>query len=396
MPTSVDNILTKGPAIAGQVVTILSNFFSDTAKRGTLRLAVLGVIDLQGDDPTWLAATQDFNRLFKDKLPTFEPLPEGRGAQKNIKRFIFRNQASDRDTLDALLSMYVIHKVELDSNLSGRPFIKIAFTIDDTLNRVWAFLRRGGTDIDSIALASDFRSLLGVMRGVFGTGHDQSIKSWLFGSDDLTHRVSHYVMYRYSTRWGGVVKSFLTIMNPEVSGFGHYYFVHVYGPNQDHANRRLTYGGVIGFDTSIYFVGGGRLASDLPTARLTRGFKAFAIPQPAFKPDHRLLTGLMLSNSESWHPLISRFAMIHVGFRMHKQQMTHNDVRIRFIKDDDETGLEADIAILCNKFDMDVSEVTAYVLDKMNNYPTVDLSTDHVRKGLLRALTIETGGEQPE
>jgi hypothetical protein len=276
----------------------------------------------------------------------------------------------------------------------GRTFIKMAFTIDDTLTRIRDFLRRGGADLEVPAPAYDLRALLAAMRGGLGTSNDESIKSWLFGSDP-TNRISHYVMYRYSTRWAGVVKSFLTIVTPELSGFGYHYFAHIYGRDQDDANRRISYGGVIGYDTFVCFVGGGRLASDLPSARLSRGFKAFVIPQAAFQLDHRLLTGLMLSNSESWHPLISRFAIIHVGFATQKK-MTHRDVRIRFIEKDDRENLEADIAALCNKYDKDTARVTAYVLDKINNYPKKELGTDKVSKGLLQALTIETGGEQPE
>ena len=36
------------------------------------------------------------------------------------------------------------------------------------------------------------------------------------------------------------------------------------------------------------------------------------------------------------------------------------------------------------------------MLEKLNNYPKVDLGTDRVTKGLLRALTIETGSEPPD
>jgi hypothetical protein len=116
MPTSIDNILAD-PARLGQVIERLSKFFADTPERlGSLRLAVLGIIDLppDRDDPKWHDATQDFNRLFKDKLPNFQPLPESRGASgKIIKRFALRKHTSDRGNLSALLSLYVIQKVEL-------------------------------------------------------------------------------------------------------------------------------------------------------------------------------------------------------------------------------------------------------------------------------------------
>ena len=180
MPTSTETILAG--AKSEQVIQVLRRFFADAPeRRGSLRLAALGVIDVvpDRDDPMWLATTQAFNCLFKGKLQQFRELPESRGKDKAIKRFVFRG---DRADLDALLSMYVIHKVEEDARLIDRPFIKIAFTIDDTLNRVWDFLRRGGDDIVPV-MPHDLGAVLAAMRRVLGAANDDSIRSWLFGSD---------------------------------------------------------------------------------------------------------------------------------------------------------------------------------------------------------------------
>lgn len=356
MPTIVENILDSKPAELERIVRLLKDFFANSPERlAALRLAVLGVIDLKNDDPRWDGATKDFNRLFSGKLPTFQPLTEEHGkCGKIIKRFAFRKQDSDRPDLGALLSMYVIHQIELRPNLrDDRPILKEAFSIDNTLNRVWNFLRRGGDHVELSPVPPGYGmgGLLTTLHAVLGTANNTAIDSRLFGgSSGPTPRVSNYVMYRYSTGWGGVVKSFLTILNPEISGFGSYYFVHVYGPGDD-ASRRISYGAVVGFESSIYFLGGGRLASDMPMAPLNRGFKAFAVPYAAFNTDHRRLTGVMLSNSRSWYPVIARFAMIHIGFTTHTQEITHRDIGIRFIEKQDE--LRTDIPALCEKFKID-------------------------------------------
>ena len=134
-------------------------------------------------------------------------------------------------------------------------------------------------------------------------------------------------------------------------------------------------------------------SSPLP---LNRGLKAFVIPHAAFDPDHRLLTGVMISNSRQWYPVVGRIAMVHLGFSG-LNKITDETVGIRFFEDHGQ--LKEDTVSMCSRLNLEAGyaeKANAYVLSKINNYPTVDLNRNDRRPlGLLRALTIEEDGREP-
>jgi hypothetical protein len=108
----------------------------------------------------------------------------------------------------------------------------------------------------------------------------------------------------------------------------------------------------------------------------------------------------MLSNSQTWYPIVGRFAMIHVGFSNNLHEITDEHVGIDFF--DDQEELKADIPAVCSRFklggDAYTKKALAYVLEKINNYPQVDLgrakkAQARRKQGLLRVLTIEEGRE---
>ena len=193
-------------------------------------MAVLGVVDTKNDDPQWEAVTKSFNEFFGTRLKGFVPLPVNRA--KEIKRFAFRNLDSGRPELGALLALYVLHQMELRPTLKDeRPILEEAFSVDGTLTRVQTFLRtKNPNTLSPRTQGYDVAGLLRTLHGVFGTSDHKTIEGRLFGGDTRARPVSTYAIYRYSTGWAGVVKSFLTILSPRVNSFGSFTFTHVYGP----------------------------------------------------------------------------------------------------------------------------------------------------------------------
>jgi hypothetical protein len=394
-PTIVEALIERGPTDVSAAVAPLKDFFSKPERRAALRLGVLGVVERQRDKRQWENATAGFTRLF-DKVR--DGLPDGplHFNAKSIMRFALGNFENQDHRLEAFLAMYVIHQVETRPNLvDDDMLVNEAFSIGNTLTGVREYLRSG----KSVVLAPytsgyDVRGVLRTMQMALGTSDDH-IKALLFEGTAGAKPISNYVMYRYSTRRGQLVKSFLTILSPEVNDLGCYTFTHVYGP-EDINSRRISRGALIGFQQSIYFLAGGGMIRERGStaASLGRGLKAFAIPHAAFVPDHRLLTGLMLSNSLSWHPIVARFAMMHVGFSSRVGEITDETVGIRFF---DGSKLQGDISDACATFKLGgptyAEDALAYVLEKINNYPKIDLDGS---EGLLRALAIEEGREPPE
>jgi len=380
------------------MVQIKDFFLEGTERRAALRLAVLGVIDKKYDDPQWTNTAKEIASLFEGKLLT--PL---NCDDKTLKRFALGIHTAQDSGLYALLAMYVIHQLERRPNLRDiRLPLKEALSTGSTLNRLQEFLQTGDHAILSPHTSGyDVGGLLSVVHGALGTGDQKTIRDHLFGG---TRRgpISSYAMYRYSTGWEGIVKSFLTILSPEISGLPSYTFLHVYGGGSEaDPSKRISRGTVLGFSSSICFLAGGGMIIDAETAQapLNRGLKAFAVPHAAFDPDHRLLTGVMLSNSRQWYPIVGRLAMLHVGFSDKKGEITDKGVGINhFYKGD----LASDIADLCEKFKLGKkayqTRAINYILEKINNYPKVDIEArpDRTAHGLLRSITIEEGREPPD
>lgn len=394
--TPVEALVARGPAELSAAVAHLKDFLAKPERRAALRLALLGVVDRRRDERQWQSATADFNRLFDEQVRN--RMPEGplRFNAKSIMRFALGNFENQDQRLEAFLAMYVIHQVERRPNLiEENTLVTEAFTVGNTLTRVREYLRSGKPAVLSPHTSGyDVRGLLRTMHIALGT-NDDHIKGLLFGGAAAAMPISNYVMYRYSTRRGEIVKSFLAILSPDVNDLGCYSFTHVYGP-ADSNSRRISRGAIIGFQRSIYFLAGGGMIVERGStvAPLSRGLKAFGVPHSAFAPDHRLLTGLMLSNSLSWHPVVARFAMMHVGFSSRLGDVTDESAGIRFFSAHD---LQTDISEMCATFNLGGPEYAAaalaYVIEKINNYPKVDLAGG---EGLLRALTIEEGREPPD
>jgi hypothetical protein len=396
-PTSVESLIGRGQDALEEAVARLRDFFAAPERRATLRLCLMSVIDLNGDDLLWLGAMNDFKALFPDAVrEKFSPKAI-HFHEKSMRRFVLGTHRLVDQRLLALFAMFVAHQIEARPNLlAGREDLETAFTSTDTMDRVRGFLSRGNPGILlPHTRGYDFRGVLHVVHKALGTENDTTINDFMFNGAASTKPISNYVMYRYSTKWGEIVKSFLTVLSPAINNFGYFSFVHVYGAEEEGA-RRISRGAVLGFQRSIYFIAGGGMIvdPDAGPSSLNRGFKAFAIPHSSFAPDQRLLTGVMLSNSLEWHPLVARFGMIHLGFT-NERSVNDQTIGIRFLSRDD---LAEDISGLCKLFNLKGANFPAdaerFISEKINNEAKVDVDA-HRTNGLWRALTIEDGREPP-
>lgn len=392
--TLVEAFIARGPEQLARCITLLKDFFEVAERRAALRLAVVGVIEITGDKLQWENTNRAFEQLFS--IDIRNQLPDGplQFNQKTIRRFALGTHYNRDRRLEAFLALHIIHQVELRPDLvSRRALLTEAFSVGNTLERVRQFIRSGDSAVLSPHTSGyDVRALLTTAHEALGT-NDSTIKDFLYGGTAELRPVSSYVMYRYSTRRGEIVKSFLTILSPEINKVGSFSFVNVYGSG-DERSRRISRGVVVGFQRCIYFLAGGGMIVEKTEgiSPYVRGLKAFAIPHEAFAPDHRLLTGLVLSNSLSWNPIVARFAMIHIGFSSRLHEITDQDVRVRFLTDGAE--LKNDVSEVIEMFNLGNPEYAdrafSYVVKKINNCPAVDLKSSD---GVLRALTIEEGRE---
>jgi len=397
-PTLVENLLNAGPAGLSEAIANLEEFFRSPKHHGPLRLAVLGLVSHdQQHDKKWRDANDRFKELFKG-TDLIDKTRRTAGSSRrflnfhehSISRFALGTHNQD-ERLSAYLALFVIHEVDRFPAFMDRPLVSEAFSLGQTLARVREYLHRRNLHV--LKGAYQLGDLISTLRSAFNVQKDDEITSYFFGGGDQSRNVSYYAMYRYSTRRDEIVKSFIAILSPKVNALDSYSFTHVYAKNSKKGAKRVSRGAIVALQRSVYFLSGGGLltgASDTPPVQ---GIKAFAIPYVAFVPDHRLLTGVMLSNSWSWQPIIARLALVHLGFDSKTGAINHELAGIRFLQ---RTDLAQDIKGLCERFKLEEfsEDPVKYVLEKMNNFPRVDMTEGS--EGLLRALTIEEGREPPE
>jgi len=154
----------------------------------------------------------------------------------------------------------------------------------------------------------------------------KNIARWLFDETDSTNiqamkERSYYTLYRYSTHIPEIVKTFLVITSPALSGLGSFSFAHIYMSKRNRL-KRIARGTLITFQRSIYFLGmsaqvrSGRGLDTLGRPKIDQpeGLKVFAIPISEAQSGFDLLPAVYMSNSLKWHPIVGRLAMVHIGF----------------------------------------------------------------------------------
>lgn len=387
MPTLVETFLQVDEPTYKKALAALVEYLKAPERAATVRLAIYGL----AAGTQWKATGSLYNSLFpKDRRVEL--------TEHRMSRFVEGRHGAHDDRFAALFSLLVVHEVAKNPDLKKNIFMSAAYTVNDTLHKVSAYLAHGAAEIlFPPADALPYPLLISQCRHQFGlSGDDGAVARLIFGPTGVeSHRLndySYYALYRYGSIRGRIVKTFLAIMSPQVGPYGCFSFTHVYRQN-DRKPLRTTRGGVVSFDEAIYLFG----ASSTNVARtkpITHGLKAMVIPHASILNDHRCAAGLFLSNAGDWRPLLGRVALLHIGFQSEIGPLDHEKAGIKVLPD--EAALCADVDAHCQRwFDLaerkdEVGVIQERVLRYMNNCPSEDRTTDLSQDGILRALATES------
>lgn len=183
-------------------------------------------------------------------------------------------------------------------------------------------------------------TVLAVVRSLVyaSTRNTRSERDDLFrGGADDGEDASYYVMYRYSTNRGDVLKSYIEFRTPD-DGSNTFSFNHcIWGGRDPHLLSidsmnshifRETEGAIAKFDTSYYLIGYhfnvpvnkrehlGRY-NIIRNKRRERpeGLEFIAIEYDTIRQNPGLMSGLIMTLAANQQPVIARVALLHVGTR---------------------------------------------------------------------------------
>jgi len=384
--------LADRPERTRALVEPLADFLGRAGYENTVRLGLIAVTPIVGNDRNWKQCAAKFRALFPERAYTFAWNPE------TLRRYVLNtNNRRDR-TLRAYLMLFLVSELDQREDLyassdimasSGnmRHLVDITADFIGTEDVKSLYREDGGTNI-SAAITSVSNALRSSLDG-------SSLFRVLFGirEDDDVGDSSYYAVYRYSTRLGEIVKTFLAIQTPKASVAKCFSFAHIY-PSVAR-QKRVSRGAVLGFDHCIHFVGGSANQTRQGSGR-NEGIKVIAIPTGTSNPlAYWLMSGVFLSNALAWQPIVGRCVLVHLGFKSQlKQEIRDDHLNITVLKN--RQDVRADLETLDTKvkflerLDKSISEVEEFVLDKINNMPAVDRGQT---AGLLRSLGVEDGRE---
>jgi hypothetical protein len=419
---TVADFAKQDPANVKIVIGVLAKYLNATAvpdRLAAVRLALIGIgRDREGEslDFTWSEVVHAFNLLFPQPSYGFKGKVEG----NRIKRFAFgMHKLTDAESrmLPGYLAATICHLLESDKSLTDDILISQATRMsDNTLQLASNYLRSGGalklgapqtTGDDGYADVHAIRRMMGAT-----DVDDGRTRDWLFrgmrrkqvADDDEMY----FAVYRYSTNnesQGQIVRSFLKVQGPAATPAGPFAFEHIY-TDEWARYERFTRGAVCTTQNTIYLVGTSR-ACEGTAFDLDRidGIKMMAIPASVVQDATLRLTGVYLSNSAKWRPIVGRFAMIRIGTKATLSQQIDESVAggVRVLED--AVALKADIAAINDAFKpaqhIVVADKVAYLFDyvvkRINNSYEYDRARGlWSQDGHFRAIAIEEGGPPPQ
>ena len=350
-------------------------------------------------------------------------------GEHDIQRFAFLEHQPRRiEKRAAQLALLVAHKsAQLkDQNFPGWRLYQSGVAVWECSASVDDFLNTGDTE----ALQTDARSSSGIsvtlddviastprddiealvtkaLRSMIGIdlGELDRICRRFFDARDLksvARERSYYVAYRCSTQPPEIVRTFLIIDGPELSGVGAFSFTHVYEAQRKKI-KRITRGMLLGLEDAYYFIGAsakllhGRDEKNRPRLDRTSGLKMIAIPETQARTNEQVPAGVYMSNSLNVQPIVGRIALLHLGYKSVVGELTDEAIRPGIVVSSDK--LADDIRGLTKIPNVspqaeDADELAKEILMRINNLPYCDRKRGDLQTvGGIRALHAEDGLE---
>lgn len=443
MPTAIEELFRRGEEAVYVALADLNSYMLDPVRQCALRTMLLGVARIQRRGQfNWSLLLGEWNRLLSSM-----PAPSTRNTRRakaetlqlgehDIPRFAFLENLPRQPMRTAKLALLVAHRAEqLESQpYPGRLLYESGVDACDCLTQISDYLRgdqtaltdtpdeavapvdnteqgTGAAELVDKALAKakdgDLEALVvGAIRATMQVDKTelQRIQQRFFDARDLTSVSSdrsYYVAYRYSTQHPEIVRTFLVIDGPKLSGVDAFSFVHFYESPKKRI-KRITRGMLLGFEETYYFVGGTakvlRGKDDKGRPRIDRpsGLKVIAIPDAQVRTDEAIPAGIYLSNSLSLQPIVGRIALLHLGYMSDIGELRDSEVRPGIVQGPEQ--LSNDLRKFSELPNVSlpgkIADVAEEILGKINNLPQCDRRRSDLQSvGIIRALLAEDGQE---
>jgi hypothetical protein len=429
METAVEKLFASGDAAVIGILPPLEAFMADPVKACALRLILLGLADdTQKSRFSFTALLREWNRLLglmarRGDRATKQALQKGFEFNEHaISRYVFlKNEPHDVKRTTALLALLVVHEIERGggAEVSTQRLIKSARDAVEFVDPINSYVRNGdisslkqqavtkganekdlsAQDLEGLANSS-LRTLLKV-----DPDDQRNIARWLFRETDIrklfaTPERSYYVLYRYSTQTPEIVKTFLVIDSPALSGLNCFTFVHIYGSERNRV-RRITRGTLVGFPQSIYFIGmsahvlRGRDPLGRPNVDQPQGLKIMVIPASETQGSSDLIPGVYMSNGLRWNAIVGRIALIHIGFQSVIGELSDTDSAVTPSILHGSDAFQEDLRKICAiprsaVSNENVADLAQRTLIRINNRPFCDRDRPDIAvEGVMRALLPE-------